>query len=194
VELLGEEIDTQVAVLARLSGSRYANDLAWTTLEDQEVADTDVVAGDSDSVRPSTAFNVTYAFADTFTNAGWAAVLLVNDYLLTLGAMAMRVEGVEDTVGGFLEAVAEGVVAAFFVVITHFGRCVDGGFGFDFYFLFFARMGATTLVFDVVGWLDASAVVALGDVNLFFAARSFNVDFGLSEALISGFTVAKERG
>lgn len=194
MKLLGEEIDTQIAVLARLSGSRDADDLAWTTLQDQEVADTDVVAGDSDGVRPSTALNITDALANTFTDAAWPAIFLVDDYLLTLGAMAMGVEGVENTVGGSLEAMAQGVVAAFVVVVAHLGGWVNGGFGFDFYFLFFARMGASTLVFDVVGWLDASAVVTLGDVDFFFAARSFNVDLGLGEALVAGLTIAKRGG
>ena len=34
MKLLGEEIDTEVAVLAGLSGRGDADDLAWTTLED----------------------------------------------------------------------------------------------------------------------------------------------------------------
>jgi hypothetical protein len=50
VQLLGEEIDTQVAVLT--SGRRGGNsdDLAWTTLEDQKITNTDVMARDGDSV------------------------------------------------------------------------------------------------------------------------------------------------
>ncbi len=192
MELLGEEIDTQIAVLARLRGSRDADDLAWTTLQDQEVTDADVVAGDSNRVRPSVAFNVADALANTFTDAAWPTIFLVDDHLLTLGAMAMGVEGVKDTVRGFLDAVAEGVVAAFVIVVAHLGGWVDGGFGFDLYFSFFVRMGASTLVFDVVGWLDASAVISFGDVDLFFAARSFDVEFGLSEALVAGFAIAKQ--
>jgi len=151
-----------------------------------------VVAGDRNSVRPSTAFDVADALANTFTYAGWAAVFLINDYLLTLGAVTMGVEGVENTVGSFLNAVAERVVAAFVVVVAHFGGWVDGGFGFDLYFFFFVRTGASTLVFDVVRWLDASAVVSFGYVDLFFTARSFDIDFGLSEALVAGFTIAKQ--
>lgn len=50
VELLAEEIDTQVAVLAGLSGRGDANDLAGTTLEDQDIADTDVMARNGDGV------------------------------------------------------------------------------------------------------------------------------------------------
>jgi hypothetical protein len=53
MELLGEEIDTEVAVLARLRGSGDADDLARAALKDQEIANADVVAGDSNSVRGS---------------------------------------------------------------------------------------------------------------------------------------------
>jgi hypothetical protein len=50
MQLLGEEVNTQVSVLA--SGSRRgdADDLARTTLKDQEIADADVVAWDGDGV------------------------------------------------------------------------------------------------------------------------------------------------
>jgi len=51
MKLLGEEIHAQVAVLTSLRGGGDADDLARTTLEDQEIANADVVAGDGDSVR-----------------------------------------------------------------------------------------------------------------------------------------------
>lgn len=51
VELLGEEIDTKVAVLTGGRGGRDADDLAGTALEHQEVTQTDVVAGDADGVE-----------------------------------------------------------------------------------------------------------------------------------------------
>ena len=50
VELLGEEVDTEVAVLAGVSGSRDADDLARSTLQHHKVADADVVAGDRDGL------------------------------------------------------------------------------------------------------------------------------------------------
>lgn len=46
MELLGEEVDTKVAVLASGSRGRDADDLARAALEDQDVAEADVVAGD----------------------------------------------------------------------------------------------------------------------------------------------------
>lgn len=49
-ELLGEEVDTKVAVLAGGSRGRDADDLAGPALEHQDVAQADVVAGDRHSV------------------------------------------------------------------------------------------------------------------------------------------------
>lgn len=53
MELLGEEINTKVAVLAGLGRGGDADDLARAALEDQEIADADVVAGDGDGVGRS---------------------------------------------------------------------------------------------------------------------------------------------
>jgi len=53
MELLGEEIHTQVAVLASLGRRGNADDLARAALEDQEIANADVVAGDGDGVGRS---------------------------------------------------------------------------------------------------------------------------------------------
>jgi hypothetical protein len=50
LELLGEEVDTKVAVLAGGSRGRDADDLAGAALENEEVAEADVVAGDGDGV------------------------------------------------------------------------------------------------------------------------------------------------
>jgi len=50
VQLLGEEVDTQVSVLAGSTRGGDADDLARATLEDYEVANTDVVAWDGDGV------------------------------------------------------------------------------------------------------------------------------------------------
>jgi hypothetical protein len=53
MELLGEEVDTEVAVLTSLGRGGDADDLARTALKDQEIANADVVAGDSDSLGGS---------------------------------------------------------------------------------------------------------------------------------------------
>lgn len=50
VKLLGEEVDTEVAVLAGGGRGGDLDDLAGAALEDQEVTEADVVAGDGDGV------------------------------------------------------------------------------------------------------------------------------------------------
>lgn len=50
MKLLGEEVDTKVAVLASGRGGRDADDLAGAALEHKEVTQADVVAGDADGV------------------------------------------------------------------------------------------------------------------------------------------------
>lgn len=50
VKLLGEEVDTEVPVLTGLGGGGDADDLAGTVLEDHQIADADVVAGDREGV------------------------------------------------------------------------------------------------------------------------------------------------
>jgi hypothetical protein len=53
MELLGEEVNTKVAVLTSLGGGGDADDLARTALKDQEIANADVMARDSDGVGGS---------------------------------------------------------------------------------------------------------------------------------------------
>jgi len=50
MKLLGEEVHTEVTVLASLRGGGDADDLARAALEDQEIANADVVARDGDGV------------------------------------------------------------------------------------------------------------------------------------------------
>lgn len=50
MQLLGEEINAQVAVLASGSGGGDADDLARTTLENQEITKADVVGRDGNRV------------------------------------------------------------------------------------------------------------------------------------------------
>jgi hypothetical protein len=53
MELLGKEVDTEITVLAGLGRGGDANNLARAALEDQEIANANVVAGDGDGVRRS---------------------------------------------------------------------------------------------------------------------------------------------
>lgn len=52
-QLLGEEVDTQVAVLTSGRGGGHLDQLARTTLKDEDVTETDEVGGDGDSVGRS---------------------------------------------------------------------------------------------------------------------------------------------
>lgn len=87
LELAGEEVNTKVAVLASLGGDRDTDDLARTTLQDQDVAKADVVAGDGDMLA-SGLVATTLNGADLTTGGGgcWATVVS-NNQLLT-GAWA----------------------------------------------------------------------------------------------------------
>ena len=118
MQLLGEEIDPEVTVLAGLSRGGDADDLARTTLEDQQIANADVVARDGDGVGANGAVDEADVLTNTFANASWAT-LLINDYFLVL--TMVRVEWMEDAVCGFLHTVTEGVVVPFVIVVTHFG-------------------------------------------------------------------------
>lgn len=122
LQLAGEEVDTEVTVLASLGGDRDADDLARAALKDQDVPDTDEVARDGHGLARGAAV-AGLDDADVCTGGSDLAVRLL---MLRVG------EGVHDTVGSALDATAEGVVLAFVVVVTHFasrggvtgsGRC-----------------------------------------------------------------------
>lgn len=111
LQLAGEEVDTEVTVLAGLGGDRDADHLARAALKDQDVADADEVAGDGDGLASGAAV----AGLDD------ADVLTGSSDLAGVGLLMLGVgEGVQDTVGSALNAAAEGVVLAFVVVVTHF--------------------------------------------------------------------------
>jgi len=119
MELLSEEINAEVAMLAGLSRRRDSNDLTGTALEDQEVTNADMVARDRDGFGGSaTALNVADRLMVTLTDAMRATltILLLDNHLLSL---MFRGEGVEHAVSGFLKAMTERVVMTFVVVVTH---------------------------------------------------------------------------
>jgi hypothetical protein len=59
MQLLGEEINTQVSMLASGRRGCDADDLARTTLKDQEIPDADVVAGNGNGVGSCRVFRGT---------------------------------------------------------------------------------------------------------------------------------------
>jgi hypothetical protein len=165
VELLGEQVNTEVAVLASLRGGGDADDLARASLQDQEIANADVVARDGDGVGGS---HCAYSGWSSWDGGRWTVrvgrridtddalnrgsgldgagrglggvaggVLLLDNYVLlaivVLGSdvgvgvsvvvVALVVNGVGyafgNLVGSFVETVAEGVILAVVVVISH---------------------------------------------------------------------------
>lgn len=120
LQLAGEEVDTQVAVLAGLGGDRDADDLAWATLQDEDVANADEVAGDGDRLAGgATVARLDDAdiLADALAVAGGATLVAHDDIVAVV-----VVEGVEDAVSRTLNAAAEGVVVTLVVVVTHLAR------------------------------------------------------------------------
>lgn len=92
VELLGEQVDTKVAVLSSGRGGRDADDLAGAALEDQEVTQADVVARDGDGVGGIGLAGVTRAGTGTMVSL---------DMIMT---------GVGNAVRQLVNSLAEGVV------------------------------------------------------------------------------------
>ena len=161
-------------------------------MEDQQVANADVVAGNGDGVGANGTIDEADILTYTFAHAGGATIFLADDDLLVVVAVVMTtVEGMHHAVGGFLNTVAEGVVTAVVVVVTHVGAAwrINGSLGFDFD-IFLMRLGAATLVFNVVGWLDATTVITLCNIDFLFVTRDFDVDFCFCAALITWFAVA----
>lgn len=188
-------------MLARLSGRCDPDDLAWTTLKDQKISDTDVVAWDGDRIGSPSPLDEADALTNTTTDPGGATLFVLHDYLLTLVTVMMRMKWMKDTVGSLFETMAEGVVVTVVIVVAHFGSrwWINGCFSFYFDFLLgssggafsfdsnlFDRCSGSMLVFDVVSWLDASAILAFGNVNFFSSTRDFYVKVGLRVALLTG--------
>lgn len=177
-------------MLASLSGGGDANDLARASLEDEEIADTDVVAGNGDGVGSTATLNVADAFP-AGSSANGPALLTFNDNLFapTTGVVLVAflvmvtttVDGVHDAVGGTFKAAANRVVVASVVVVSHFRGArffdFDCSFGFDVD----SFSGSTTFVlvvyFDVVGLTEAGTVITFSDVDFCLAVRSLTFDF-----------------
>jgi hypothetical protein len=109
MELLGEKVNTEVAVLAGLRGGGDADNLARAALEDQEIANADVVAGDGDGVGDHSAGVVADGFSVFATRSNFDVTFL-DDYFLAVDFVVVvvtaAVNGVDDAVGGALETTA----------------------------------------------------------------------------------------
>lgn len=105
MELLREEVNTEVAVLASSSGSGDADDLARSALEDEDVSKADVVAGDGNGVGD-----------EVIITTGAARTTALTDLGHLNGLTALRVQ---DAVSHLVDSVAERVVVAVLVVVSH---------------------------------------------------------------------------
>lgn len=157
VQLLGEEVDTKVAVLASGRRGRDADHLARAALEHQEVAEADVVAGDGDGVGKVGLASV---------RARGRALLVDVDIDMVVVLMAARVN---NAVGELVDAVAEGVVVTWRVQsVSSFGPLVA------------ARSILTVLVVVThVGFLVGAGETGrlngfVGDLNVLLVGRTGN--------------------
>lgn len=108
VELLGEQVNTEVAVLAGSRGGGDADNLAGTALEDQDIAIADVVARNGYRVRDTSR-------ADRSRGGRVGALtnqlnIVVVDVVVVVG---------EDFVGHLVQTVTKRVIMSVFVVISH---------------------------------------------------------------------------
>lgn len=119
MQLLGEEINSEIAVLARLRRRRDADDLAWTTLQNQEIANADMVAWDGDGIGDATALDVATGGLTTGSRHGNLAIFHDNVFFAISAVMSASVDRVEDAVGCAVKTVTKGVVMAVLVVVSH---------------------------------------------------------------------------
>lgn len=75
LQLAGEQVDTQVAVLAGLGRHGDADDLAGTALQDQDVPNADEVAGDGDGLSLGSGTTPGFNHTDIGTGASWTNVV-----------------------------------------------------------------------------------------------------------------------
>lgn len=101
VQLAGEEVNTEVAVLTSGRGGGNADDLAGAALEHQEVTDANVMAGNGDRVGQVLAG---LGAAATRSRSRTLADLYINVLLVVVATR------VDDAVSQLVDAVAEGVV------------------------------------------------------------------------------------
>lgn len=124
MELLREEVNTQITVLAGLRRGGDADNLARAALENHEIPNADVVAGDGDGVGDHSASVVPDGFSEFATRSNVDVTFLDDNFLavdfveVVVRVMA-AVNGVDDAVSGTLETTADAVVVSVVVVIAH---------------------------------------------------------------------------
>jgi hypothetical protein len=116
VELLGEEVNTEVTVLAGLGGGGDANDLARTVLKDDQITNTDVVARDGEGRGLSRVGGGDVAWSGRPVGDAVGLVgMAVGDGHVVEFLGGVVVSSVAASVGLFVVTVSEAVVLAHFV-------------------------------------------------------------------------------
>jgi hypothetical protein len=134
VQLLGEKVDTDIAVLAGLGRGGDADDLARATLKNQEIANADVVAWDGDGVWNHGAswvgrrilldartgkVDITLFDVDFYT----LDRSIVSRVMVVVVVMVVQegwsVDGMANTLGNTLDSSTERMVLTVVVVIAH---------------------------------------------------------------------------
>lgn len=115
-------------------------------------------------------FDIAHVFHLPFTDTRRATLDVFVDHFIVVMVVTVMptAKRVNETIGGSLDAAAERMIVAFVVVVAHVAS-VSGKVFTDLFFLyddFFPRTGFAALVFDVVSWVGATAIFALGDVKL----------------------------
>lgn len=102
MQLLGEEVNTEISVLTSSRRRRDADDLAGSALQHQEVAKADVVARNRDSVGDIS--------TTTLARAAISHPNLFLDVHIHVVMVAVVVVRVDNLVGKLVDALTEGVV------------------------------------------------------------------------------------
>jgi hypothetical protein len=213
MELLGEEVDAEVAVLTGLGRRGDADDLARAALEDQEVTDADVVAGDGDCVGMHGAMSIVMDCVRMFV-VTTRIVRLANDHFLAVDyftAVAMMVmtavKWMDYAISGALQTAAEAMVLPFVVVVSHIRATLAvNGFPSSLLYsdlfawearrinsgsdLFCANFGAWVVVMSVRRVNGGAS--GLFDIDLFESASGLSHEWPCGLA-ITPFSLVKDR-
>lgn len=176
VQLLGEQVDTQVAVLASGVGGRDPDNLARTALEHEDVTHADVVARNGDSV------------GDHSRSRGRSSGNLTDDlYIMVMVVVRVR----QDLVSRAVETLAKGVVLTW-KIVSRLGSKRLGGIAHTV-FVVVTHLGLLRNRVSVTGVLGR--LVRGGELNVLGVVRNSRrgVDCG-SGNVGGGSTVSRASG
>jgi hypothetical protein len=161
-QLLGEQVNTEVAVLAGGARGRDADDLAGTALEHQDVTHADMVAGDGDGVGQ-------VAGAGRAGRRGGSRLLVVRTENLVSHLVESLTEGVVVTgVLGRLLRLLDGFLNRVVVLVLGDGKAGVVG-----------RLGLVRVLFVERGGRGGVVVVAVGDFDGGLGHANFLLVLGL---------------